>query len=199
LVRGDRADRSSDRHKVIVAVTGGIACYKTADLVSQLVQTEVDVRVLMTPSATRFVTPLTFASLSNGPVVTDIWENQEHHSSPHIALARWCDLLVIAPASADIIAKLAAGICDDVVSLVALAVGNNKPMLLAPAMNADMWTNPITQRNIACVSDLLSCQVIGPDTGWQACRTTGPGRMSDPESILTKTLELLDPSGQVKQ
>ena len=100
--------------------------------------------------------------------------------------------MIIAPASADIIAKLAAGTCDNVVSLVALAVGNKKPMLLAPAMNADMWSNPITQRNIACISNLLGCQTIGPEVGWQACRTTGPGRMSEPESILTKTLELLD-------
>lgn len=169
--------------RVIVAVTGGIACYKTPELVSQLVQSGVEVRVLMTESAMRFVTPITFSSLSNGPVISSIWDAQENHSAPHIAAARWCDLMVIAPASANIIAKLAAGICDDVVSLVAATVGDKKPLLLAPAMNEDMWTNPVTIRNVATVTEMLGGQMIGPETGWQACRTTGPGRMSEANSI----------------
>lgn len=176
---------------VIVAVTGGIACYKSADLVSRFVQSGATVRVLMTEAATKFVTPLTFQSLSNSPVTTNIWEAYEHHDSQHIALARWCDLMVIAPATADIIAKVAAGICEDVVSLVAAAVGTSKPILLAPAMNADMWANPLTQRNLKTLKDVLRCRVVGPDTGWQACRTSGPGRMSEPEAIFDAAIDLI--------
>jgi len=181
----------SDDRKVIVAVTGGIACYKAAQLVSQLVQTGISVRVLMTKSATRFVTPLTFSSLSNGPVTTSIWAHGDKSDVQHVALANWCDLMIIAPASADIIAKLAAGICDEVVSLVGAVVGKKKPMLLAPAMNADMWSNPITQRNINTVKQTLGCHTVGPETGWQACRTTGPGRMSEPDVILSRATDLL--------
>ncbi len=179
--------------KVIVAVTGGIACYKTAQLVSRLAQAGATVRVLMTESATRFVTPLTFQSLANAPVVTSMWDVHEHHDSPHIALARWCDLMIIAPASANTIAKIATGHCDDVVSIVACAIGTAKPMLIAPAMNADMWANPITQRNITTLKDVLKCHTVGPDDGWQACRTTGTGRMSEPEAILDAAMKLMQP------
>ena len=173
-----------DQRQVIVAVTGGIACYKSAGMVSRIAQAGGATRVLMTQAATRFVTPLTFASLSNAAVITSIWEAQDHHDSQHIALARWCDLMIIAPASADIIAKLAAGLCDDVVSLVALAAGSQRPVLLAPAMNADMWANPVTQRNMATVTQTLGFKTVGPQTGWQACRTVGPGRMAEPEEII---------------
>jgi len=180
-----------DIHKVIVAVTGGIACYKSAELVSRLVQTGVAVRVLMTESAQRFVTPLTFQSLSNSPVITSTWEAHRDHHAQHVALARWCDLMILAPASADIIAKLAAGMCDDVVSLVACGIGTNKPILLAPAMNADMWANPITQRNLTTLKETLGHHTVGPEEGWQACRTTGPGRMSEPQAILAEAVKLL--------
>jgi len=174
-----------------VAVTGGIACYKSADLVSQLAQAVMTTRVLMTEAATRFVAPLTFQSLSNNPVVTNIWDAQEHHDSQHIALAQWCQAMVIAPATTHTIAKLAAGLCDDIVSLVATAIGPNKPMLLAPAMNADLWANPITQRNVATVQQVLGYHTVGPDTGWQACRTQGPGRMAQPDAIFDALLALL--------
>ncbi len=177
----------------IVAVTGGIACYKSAHLVSRLAQEGVDVRVLMTESATRFITPLTFRSLSNNPVVTNAWESHDQHDAQHVALARWCDVMVIAPATADIIAKIAAGICDDVVSLVAAVIGRNKPIVLAPAMNADMWANPIAQRNVSAITQTLGCQTVGPESGWQACRTTGPGRMSEPDAILAAVRPLLNP------
>lgn len=170
--------------KVIVAVTGGIAVYKVAALTSKLVQSGATVRVIMTEAATRFVTPLTFQSLSGHTVITSIWQADDRPDSQHIGLARWCDLFIIAPASADMIAKLAAGICDDVVSLTACAIPRGTPVLLAPAMNADMWANPIVQRNLATVKDTLGYQTVGPDEGWQACRTSGAGRMSEPEKIL---------------
>lgn len=177
--------------RVVVAVTGGIACYKSAELVSRLVQAGVVVRVIMTESATRFVTPLTFESLSSAPVVTSVWQASDDRESQHIALARWCELMIVAPASADIIAKVAAGVCDNMVGLVALAVGCSKPMLLAPAMNADMWANPITQRNMTTLTGVLGWHTIGPETGWQACRTIGPGRMSQPDTIVTAAARLL--------
>jgi phosphopantothenoylcysteine synthetase/decarboxylase len=178
------------RH-VLLAVTGGIACYKAASLTSLLVQQGAQVRVAMTEAATQFVGPLTFQSLSGQPTITTIWQSQDHHESQHVGIARWCDLMIIAPASADIIAKLTAGICDDVVSLTACALPKSTPVLLAPSMNADMWANPIVQRNLTTVKETLSYQTVGPGEGWQACRTEGAGRMSEPVSILEAAEHLL--------
>ena len=170
--------------KVMIAVTGGIAAYKIPTVVSSLVQAGANVRVLMTEAAARFVTPLTFQSLSGQPVISSIWDTSDYHESMHIGLARWCDLLVIAPASADAIAKLAAGICDDVVSLTACALPRSTPVLLAPAMNEQMWENPVTQRNVSTVKQILGYHTVGPAEGWQACRTAGAGRMSEPQQII---------------
>lgn len=170
--------------KVIIALSGGIACYKSAVLVSLLSQRGAAVRVLMTEAATKFITPLTFQSLSGRPVLTSIWQCDDQPQSQHIGLAHWCELLVIAPASADLMAKIAAGLNSDIVSLVASALPQTTPVLLAPAMNAEMWKNPITQRNLQTLKQVLGYEFVGPDTGWQACRTSGPGRMSDPEVTL---------------
>lgn len=170
--------------RIAVALTGGISCYKIASLVSRLVQQGADVRVLMTDAATRFVGPLTFQSLSGKAVLTSIWQADDHPDSQHIGVARWCDLMLIAPATANILAKLAHGLTDDVVSLVATALPNGFPLLLAPAMNADMWANPIVQKNVATLKALPNVTLIGPETGWQACRTEGAGRMSEVEAIL---------------
>ena len=173
----------SGKH-IIVALTGGIACYKTATLVSRLVQQGADVRVLMTEAATRFVGELTFRSLSGKPVMTSPWQADDHPDSQHVGVARWADLMVIAPATANILAKLAHGLTDDVVSLTACALPGQTPLLLAPAMNADMWAGPIVQQNVAALAALDHVTLIGPDSGWQACRTKGAGRMSEPETIL---------------
>lgn len=176
--------------KVAVALSGGIACYKVATLVSRLAQRGASVRVLMTESACRFVTPLTFQALSGQAVLTSIWEKDDHPESQHVGVARWCDVMVIAPASAAMLAKLAHGLTDDVVSLVACALPRRHggelatPLLVAPAMNADMWASPIVARNVATVRDLLGATLVGPKEGWQACRTSGPGRMAEPEQIL---------------
>lgn len=170
--------------RVLIAVTGGIAAYKACALVSRLVQDGAEVTVLMTEAATRFVGPLTFESLSGRPVHTSQWQQVENHDSQHIALARSADLMVIAPASANTIAKLAAGLCDNVVTTVACAMPRGVPVLLAPAMNAEMWENPITQRNVGTLRDVAGYRFVGPGEGWQACRTKGAGRMSEPEEIL---------------
>ncbi len=180
--------------KILVGVTGGIACYKVATLVSRLVQRGALVRVIMTESATRFVAPLTFQSLSGHAVLTGIWQSDDHPDSQHIGLARWADLYIIAPCTANTLAKLAHGLCDDMVSLTACALPREPkptPVLLAPAMNSEMWANPITQQNLATVDQVLRYHIVGPETGWQACRTSGAGRMSEPQTILTAAELLL--------
>ncbi len=180
--------------RVLVGVSGGIAVYKTATLVSQLAQRGGEVRVLMTEAATRFVAPLTFQSLSGHKVLTSIWEADDRPDAQHIALARWADLLIIAPATANLIAKVAAGLCDDVVSLTVASLPRQPqptPVLLAPAMNADMWQSPITARNLDTLRGLDGWRIVGPEEGWQACRTTGPGRMSEPDTLLEAAEQML--------
>ena len=171
--------------KIAVALTGGIACYKTAPVVSRLAQHGAEVRVMMTEAATRFITPLTLQSLSGHTVMTSIWQHDDRPDSQHIGLARWCELLLIAPCSADMLARIAHGLTPDIVSLVASALPAKTPMLAAPAMNADMWANPVVQRNLDTLRELLpNFHEVGPGEGWQACRTRGAGRMSEPEEIL---------------
>jgi len=168
---------------IIVGVTGGIAAYKACVLVSRLAQAGAEVTVLMTESATRFVRPLTFQALSGRPVYTSQWEHVESQDPQHIALARRARAAVVAPCSMDCLARLANGFTDDVVTLVLSAVDRREtPVLLAPAMNAAMWAQRATQRNIQTLQD-DGCRVVGPEDGWQACRTSGPGRMSEPETI----------------
>ena len=201
-LRSDPDDSSpSSQHgalagrKITLGLSGGIACYKSASLASLLVQEGAAVRVLMTNAATKFITPLTLQSLSGLPVLSSIWQSDDHPDSQHIGVARWCDSMVLAPATADLIARIAHGLTSDVVSLVASAVSGSaaqKPVLLAPAMNADMWANPITQRNLATVRDFLGYHIVGPEEGWQACRTSGPGRMSEPGAILDALLQILN-------
>ncbi len=170
--------------RVIVGVGGGIACYKVAHVVSRLVQAGDDVTVLMTESATRFVTPLTFQALSGRPVYTSPWEHIEAQDPQHIDLARSADLMLVAPATMDLLARLAGGRANDVVTLVAAAFDwPERPLLLAPSMNEVMWDKPATRRNL----DRLrqdGARVIEPTSGWHACRTEGAGRLAEPDTIL---------------
>lgn len=178
--------------RVLVGVTGGIASYKVAHLVSRLAQSGADVTVLMTPSAVRFVTPLTFQALSGRPVYTSPWEHAEAHDPQHIALADRADLAIVAPCTMDTLAKLATGRADDVVTLVLAAIDRSRvPVLLAPSMNAVMWSQPSTQRNIATLRD-DGFVLIAPGEGWQACRHIGPGRMAEPEQIGEVAGEVID-------
>jgi phosphopantothenoylcysteine decarboxylase/phosphopantothenate--cysteine ligase len=168
---------------VIVCVTGGIAAYKTAGLVSRLAQAGSEVTVCMTDAATKFVAPLTFQSLSARPVYTSQWEHVEAHDPQHIALARRAACAIVAPCSMDCLARLAHGRTDDVVTLVLSAIDRAQtPVLLAPSMNEVMWNQPATQRNLRQVAD-DGFTIVGPDEGWQACRAVGPGRMSEPEAL----------------
>src|SRR3974390_2259870 len=162
--------------RLLLGVTGGVAAYKVAELSRLLMRNNVAVQVPMTEAATRFVTPATFQALTGKPVITDLWDASFANNTAHIELSRGVDAIVVAPASADFIAKLAHGIADDLLSTACLA--RNCPLLVAPAMNVEMWDNPATQRNIATLrADGIS--VLGPAPGDQACGEVGMGRRSE--------------------
>jgi phosphopantothenoylcysteine decarboxylase/phosphopantothenate--cysteine ligase len=177
------------RRRILLAVCGGIAAYKSAELVRLLQGEGASVRVLMTRGAREFITPLTLQALSGHPVHSELLDERAERGMGHIELARWADLLLIAPATADCLARLAQGRGDDLLGAVALAT--SAPLLLAPAMNQQMWANPATQANLATLASRgLHC--IGPDSGAQACGETGPGRMSDPETITAAAAALFE-------
>lgn len=171
--------------RVLVGVTGGIAAYKTASLVSALAQRGAEVTVAMTEGATRFVGELTFQALSGRPVYTSPWAHIESHDPQHISLALSLDVAVVAPCTMDCLARLAGGRTDDVVTLILSAVDRARtPVLLAPSMNRVMWAQPSTRRNVRqLVEDGFG--MVGPGEGWQACREVGAGRMSEPEELLS--------------
>lgn len=170
--------------RIIVGVTGGIAAYKTATVVSRLAQAGAEVTVAMTEGATKFVSPLTFQALSARPVYTGTWEHIESNDPQHIALADAADAAVIAPCTMDCLARLATGRADDVVTLILSAVDRSRtPVLLAPSMNNVMLAQPSTQRNLRTLIE-DGFKIVGPGEGWQACRHVGAGRMSEPEEIL---------------
>lgn len=177
--------------RIIVGVTGGIAAYKTCTLVSRLAQAGAEVTVLMTEAATHFVGPLTFQALSARPVYTSAWEHVESKDPQHISLATGADLAVVAPCTMNCMAKLAHGLTDDVVTLVLSAVDRSRtPVLIAPSMNAAMWNQTSTRRNAQTLAT-DGYEFVGPDDGWQACRTVGSGRMSEPEAILLRIVDRL--------
>ncbi len=167
--------------EIVVGVTGGIAAYKTAELVSRLVQGGAGVTVVMTEAAGKFIGPATFMALTGRPVYLDLFQPQEHFQGEHIGLARRAELLVIAPATADFLARMALGLADDLLSTLALAV--TCPMLVAPAMNTEMWSKPPVQRNIAQLRE-DGIEFIEPSSGWLSCGQVGPGRMAEPAEIL---------------
>ncbi|MHC5023574.1 MAG: flavoprotein [Planctomycetota bacterium] len=177
--------------RIIVGLTGGIACYKVATVVSALVQEGHGVTVAMTSGAARFVAPLTFQALSGQPVYTSQWDQVESSDPQHIRLARSAACMLIAPCTMDMLARLAHGRADDVVSLIAAAMDlARQPVLLAPSMNEVMWNQPSTQRNVAQVrSD--GFRIVGPGTGWQACRTEGVGRMAEPDELLASIADAI--------
>ena len=188
--KGQAADVPPAGKNVLLCLTGGIACYKVAILASRLVQAGAAVRVAMTEAAERFVTPLTFQTLTGRRVYTSLWQSSEDFDSHHISLTGAADLMIIAPATADIMAKMAAGLADDLVSTLALSVHGACPILIAPAMNTRMWLAPPTQDNLARLKG-WGIQVIGPEEGRLACKTTGPGRMSEPEDIFDAAVRIL--------
>src|SRR6476659_108024 len=167
--------------RILLGLTGGIAAYKAAELARRLVKGGADVRVAMTEAATRFITPVTLQALTGQPVWSDLWDARVPDNMAHIELSRDRDLIVVAPASADFLAKLANGLADDLLST--LCVARRCPLLVAPAMNVEMWQNAATQRNVATLRE-DGIAFAGPTAGDQACGEMGMGRMTEPADIL---------------
>ena len=165
---------------ILLGVCGGISCYKSADLVRKLSEAGADVRVVMTEGAQRFISELTFQALSGNPVHTDLLDPQAEAAMGHIELARWADQIIIAPATANTLARLAHGMADDLLSTLCLA--SEAPLALAPAMNRIMWSNPATQANVKLLAS-RGAAILGPGSGSQACGETGAGRMLEPLEI----------------
>jgi len=173
---------------ILVCVCGGISAYKVADVVSKLAQRGAGVTVAMTAAAQKFVTPLTFQALSGRAVLTDLWGSEHPGDVQHIALTAAADLVLVAPATANVIGKIAAGIADDLVTTLVISAAS--PVLLAPAMNDRMWNNPIVQDNVAKLKR-LDYTFVAPAEGWLACRSVGPGRMAEGSDIIVTLLARL--------
>jgi phosphopantothenoylcysteine decarboxylase len=175
---------------IVLGVTGSIAAHKAADLASLLTKQKCSVRVVMTADAQRFITPLPFKTLSRHPVVTDLYDEEEGWQPTHIRLADEADLLLIAPATANVIAKLAHGLADDALTCIALALNPKAKILLAPAMNGKMWLHPATQQNVVGLKK-RGVAFIGPEAGMLACGYEGLGRLWPVQAIVDQALKLL--------
>jgi phosphopantothenoylcysteine decarboxylase/phosphopantothenate--cysteine ligase len=180
--------------RILLGVTGGIAAYKSALLVRSLVTAGADVQVVMTAAAAAFVTPVTLQALSGKPVFSDMWDTRIPNNMGHIELSRDRELVVVAPATADFMAKVANGLADDLLSTLAMA--RECPMMLCPAMNRQMWEHPATQRNVRTLA-ADGVLLVGPDAGDQACGETGPGRMVEPEAVHAEIVRALGPKSLV--
>src|SRR3954466_7098420 len=174
--------------EIILAVCGGIAAYKSAEICSKLVQRGAGVTVCMTRDAEKFITPLTFQALSAGPVHTDIFNLLDSSDPQHISLTERADLMLVAPATANVLAKVAHGLTDDLVSLMISAAAC--PVVFCPSMNNRMWDHPVAQENVAKLKR-LGYRFIGPDAGWLACRNVGSGRLSEPGKIVEEVTRML--------
>jgi len=176
--------------RIVLGVTGGIAAYKAAELVRLLGKHGADVQVAMTAAATHFVTATTFQALSGKPVFTDQWDARMPNAMAHIDLSRQADLILVAPASADFLARAAHGLADDLLATMVLA--RDCPLLVAPAMNRQMWGSPATQRNVAQLQ-ADGIEILGPASGEQACGEVGAGRMLEPEEIIEEVIAFFTP------
>jgi phosphopantothenoylcysteine decarboxylase len=174
--------------EILLGVSGGIAAYKTADLTSKLVQQGAAVSVVMTQAAQKFIGATTFEALTGRPVYQGVFSPQEHFQGEHIGLARRAELFIIAPATANVIAQMAHGFAEDLLSTLTLTC--TAPILIAPAMNADMWAKPAVQRNLAQLKE-DGIHIVEPGEGWLSCGITGKGRMAEPAEILTQMKEIL--------
>jgi phosphopantothenoylcysteine synthetase/decarboxylase len=176
--------------KIVLGVTGSIAAHKAADLASLLAKAKCDVQVVMTADAQHFITPLPFKTLTRNPVVTNLYDEEEGWKPTHIRLADEADLLLISPATANVIAKLAHGIADDALSCIALALNLKAKILIAPAMNGKMWLHPATQENVATLKE-RGVDFIGPDEGMLSCGYEGIGRLWPVDMIAERVLDQL--------
>lgn len=175
-------------YELVVGVGGGIAAYKVCQVVSRLVQRGCGVTITMTEAGQKFVTPLTFQTLTQRQVFTTMWAVEGYYEPQHLSLSEVADLFLVAPATADLIGKFAAGIADDLVTT--LMIGRDCPALLAPAMNTRMWENPIVQRNLASLKD-SGFAFVEPGEGWLACRSIGRGRMAEAQTLIDAVATML--------
>jgi phosphopantothenoylcysteine synthetase/decarboxylase len=177
-------------NNIVLGVTGSIAAHKAADLASLLTKAGCDIHVVMTADALRFITPLPFKTLSRHPVITDLYDEEEGWRPTHIKLADEADLLLIAPLTANTLAKLALGLADDSLSCIALALNPRAKLLLAPAMNGKMWLHPATQQNVKTLKS-RGAEFIGPEKGLLACGYEGLGRLWPVDKVAHRALEIL--------
>ena len=175
---------------IVLGVTGSIAAHRAADLASQLTKQKCAVHVVMTADAQRFITPLPFKTLTRHPVVTDLYDEEEGWKPAHIRLADEANLLLIAPATANVVAKLAHGLANDALSCIALALNPKAKTLIAPAMNGKMWLHPATQQNVATLK-ARGVEFVGPEKGMLSCGYEGLGRLWPVDGIVARALELL--------
>ena len=180
-----------DGRRILLGITGGIAAYKAADLASKLTGAGAAVRTIMTEAACRLIGPPTLAAVTGQPVYTSLWTGPDDCTINHIQLVDWADGIVIAPATANIIGKIANGICDDLLSTTLCTCWDTN-VLLAPAMNSRMWANPIVQRNVGILTEQLNYKSVGPETGRLACGTSGVGRMAEVPAIIEAVAALLN-------
>ncbi len=178
--------------KIVLGLTGGVACYKAAELARALGKAGASVQVVMTQAATQFITSITMQALTGNTVYTDQWDTRIANNMPHIDLTRGIDAIVIVPCSTDFIFKLAHGACDDLLSTLCVARPHDVPLMLAPAMNVEMWQNPATQRNVVQLQQ-DGIHLLGPDSGDQACGEVGLGRMLEPAQLMEEIVAAFQP------
>ena len=171
-----------DKLNILLGVSGGVAAYKAVDLASKLTGGGAKVKTVMTENACKLIMPKSFEAVTGFEVYSSLWTGSEEYKIGHISLVDWADIVVVAPATANIIGKAANGICDDLLSTI-LCVCWSKPTILAAAMNSNMWENPAVQRNVETVKE-MGFKLVGPEKGRLACGTEGIGRMSEPEEII---------------
>lgn len=177
--------------RIVLGVSGGIAAYKACELASLAVKAGHELRIVMTANATRFVGPVTFEGLSGRPVVTDTFAD----AMTHIDVAKWAEVAIVAPMSANVLGKLACGLADDALATVMMALPRGTPAVLAPAMNTEMWLHPVTQRNLGWLRDLGRYTIVEPTSKRLACGDVGPGALAEPPDILAAALALVPPAG----
>ncbi len=180
-----------ENKKILIGVTGGIAAYKICSLIGMLKKAGAEAQVIMTEAATKFISPLTFQTLSGNPAHLDMFALIDKAGVKHISLAKWCDVMVIAPATANTIGKIANGIADNFLTTVAMALPKETPVLIAPAMNTNMWRNELVQANVEKLKKQNKYHFVGPVSGKLACGDEGEGVMADPKDIFESIKSLL--------
>ncbi len=178
-----------EEKRILLGVTGGIAAYKSPDLVRRLRERGARVQVVMTANAGQFITAMTFQAVSGRPVREDMWDSRAEAAMGHIELARWADILLVAPASADFLARHAGGLANDLLSTLCLA--SEAPLIVVPSMNRQMWVHPATQANCATLAS-RGVRFLGPAEGDQACGEVGPGRMLEPTDIAQRLEQIIE-------